>query len=152
MDRQIKFRGKRLENGNPTEEWVYGSLRCYYGGIDSDSLFKHDPDPEMYSVGIRACEIFDPKTRNTYAVNPGTVGQFTGLRDKNGIEIYDGDIISLRDYVAEVRWNNNISTFCIRFSFESESDVKPLGSWINGRRSCIVIGNVFDNLELLDAK
>lgn len=149
MERQIKFRGKRLYDGKPTDCWAYGSLRCYYGGIDSDSLFKHDPDPDLYSVGIRACEIFDPKTRNTCAVDSKTMGQFTGLRDKNGVEIYDGDIISLRDYIAEVRWNNNISSFCIRFSFECELGVKPLGSWIGGRRGCRVIGNIYDNPELI---
>ena len=149
MEREIKFRGKRLSEGKPTDCWAYGSLRCYYGGIDDSSLFKRDPNPEMYSVGIRACEIFDPKTRNTYAVNPETVCQFTGLRDRNGVEIYDGDIISLRDYIGEVRWNDNISAFCIRFSFESELGIKPLGSWIDRRRNCRVIGNVFDNPEIL---
>lgn len=106
-------------------KWFYGNLSQFDGGD---------------------CAI------NDIAVDPDTLGQFTGLLDKNGKEIYEGDIISLRDYIAEVRWNSNLSAFCIRFSFESELGIKPLGSWIDRRRCCNVIGNIHDNPEQLNEK
>lgn len=120
--RTIKFRGKTTANGH----WVYGCLINYDDNVISISNRKSNP-----------------------WVDPATIGQFTGLTDRNGKEIYEGDIISLRGYVAEVRWNNNICAFCIRFSFESELGTSPLGSWIDSRRRCRVIGNIHDNPELM---
>lgn len=142
MERQIKFRGKQL-NG----EWAYGDLLRIGGGciiyIGSKTETQTPDIPKESNVAI---ELFD---NDITIVIPDTVGQFTGLTDCNGKEIYEGDIISLRGYVAEVRWSSNLSAFCIRFSFESELGIKPLGSWIDRRRPCKVIGNIHDNPELL---
>lgn len=65
--REIKFRGKRLDNG----EWIEGDLLRM---LDHWFIFPN-PAPE----GI-----------DKYAVDPATVGEFTGLKDKNGKEIYEG--------------------------------------------------------------
>lgn len=73
MNRQIKFRGLRVDG----KGWVYGSLQLPYKPFD-----------EYY--------IWDTHI-NKIKVKPDSVGQFTGISDKNGVEIYEGDTLNSRD-------------------------------------------------------
>lgn len=158
MNREIKFRGKRLSDGSPTDRWAYGSLRCDYGGINSDSIFNRDSDPELYSVGIRACEIYDPKTHNTYAVSSDTVGQYTGLRDRRGQEVYEGDVVFWlsRDMrgmgcgeQGAIFWDKHTMSWAI-LRDKPTSDGRPcVISRPFDKKHLEVVGNIFDNPDLI---
>ncbi len=150
MNRTIKFRGKRIDTG----EWVYG----YYV---VDPLQRH----RIYF------KPFDESTNNTYHfVIPETVGQFTGLLDKNGKEIYEGDIISI-DKKASLHQNCPITVIgsvhfrggkyevitrnVINRMFLNKGSIHfgvSIMEWISLPEfiRAEVIGNIHDNPELLN--
>ena len=132
MKREILFRGKRTDNG----EWAYGNL------IDSDSIVGKIVDFDG--------EYFIPEF--WYKVDPETVGQFTGLTDKNGTKIFDGDIISVSGVVKKlVTYIDKYACFCLANTNELNSkymspwqQVAP-GWWNEFGREVEVIGNIYDN-------
>ena len=122
MNREITFRGKRVDN----DEWVYGYLVEVVNYItDRKATFIIEQDTTYY-YGEFTCAV---------DVKPETVGQFTGLCDKNGTKIFEGDIVYNGVFKAQVEFING------RFL--------PFGSDTFFADECEVIGNIYDNKELL---
>lgn len=143
--RKILFRGKRVDNG----EWVYGNLiiterligtECYISsqtGIDNGKSFK-------------------------FSVDPSTVGQYTGLIDKNSKKIFEGDILSIAqkgngigDYFypplkypsnAIVKWDK--CSWMWEIIAEQRYYLTFPDAWCHFE--CKIIGDIHDNPELLE--
>ena len=136
--REVIFRGKRADNG----EWIEGSLL----GIDWCDK------PSTYSIAPNTpVSVF-------YSVIPETVGQYTGLTDKNGVRIFEGDIlkstIKIIDY-ADVGFS--ISHYdeedigIVEWRKDGFMIAHKSGTWARSFYGCenYVIGNIHDNPELL---
>lgn len=122
--REIKFRGKTLDNG----EWVYGDYHHRAGGVHCIIDMQPDFQGKVEYVIIQ--------------VDAETVGQFAGLHDKNGKEIYEGDIVRY-DMGGECE-----VSYCIGGGFAG-FDLSPAFHNEHQLKDVEVIGNIHDNPELL---
>lgn len=123
--REILFRGKRLDN----DLWEEGSLIFPLAHRQTD-----DPSIGDFWSMVR--------------VDPATVGQYTGLTDKNSVKIFEGDICEIdREYgTFEIIWDNR----CTRFALVSDELYFDFDQFNSNEIS--VIGNIHDNPELLEVK
>lgn len=138
-NREILFRGqtrKRGEkvrmDGSPVESnWVYGGIfHPNNSGGDFSIIYSYDPIEK----------------RTVYA---DTVGQYTGLTDKNGTKIFEGDILSTGntdEYLGVVEWDSDNTGLAVLFDgmFESFRELLFIDEV-----KVEVIGNIYDNPELL---
>ena len=140
MKRVIKFRGKTIESG----EWVYGDL-----GQSTDGYCRIYPASDKVQPG--------------FAVVPETVGQFTGLFDKNGAELWEGDIVSIKEHdtatehggrvtlalspdAAGIECNSNYISGSWEAHTGSKYEGYAVGPWKWGTK---LLGNIHDNPELM---
>lgn len=161
--RDILFRGKK----DRFNEWVYGDLelcdsRYDYVCIKTMIQRPHSEMKEYYLL----------------SVIPDTIGQYTGLKDKNGNKIFEGDIIRYADldeyeYYLESKsepelfdpdvfknmWTYDEIVYCIACSYpafdlnRNEWDVNGLAELANSEQYFYeVIGNIYDNPELLEVE
>lgn len=125
--REVLFRGKRQKNG----EWVYGDLL---------QIPKH----ELYSI------MHEKEDTGNFIVDKNTIGQYTGLTDKNGTKIFEGDIVTgLFDFEfsinAVVEFRDG--AFGLLANQHNVARFHPFTSVCNIEYE--VIGNIHDNPELL---
>ena len=120
--REIKFRGKHLD------KWLYGSLHMNESGQPA---------------------IATPSSFHFRCVDPDTVGQYTGLKDADGREIYEGDVVRYENCICLVVYNSTrFASFALRkdgWAFDHYFGEAFEAS------ECQVIGNVHDNPSLLNS-
>lgn len=146
--REIKFRGKRVDNG----EWVYGAFV-------PDVL--ETPDNDLITWGFIRRYNRDIGKMETIEVSRESVGQYTGLCDKNGKKIYEGDIVEVNytvkyidpdkqdeehTAITRVYWNDFRASFALEFHKFANDD---LYRFVRDKYA-EVIGNIYDNPELLE--
>ena len=134
--KEILFRGKRIDNG----EWVYSSI------------IMQDKEHKLLSTEV---ELFDGKKWR--AVDPETVGQDTGLTDENGKKIFEGDIVKTwKNTIGKIEfgqyWDEEIEEDFYGYAWigkdeYGDSIILSLNKCWNGHG---VIGNIYDNSELLE--
>lgn len=149
MEREIKFRGKSVKNG----KWLYGYLGEARGKV-LQSIYKE-------KVIFENLEWFNTDNFgfvvNDCIVDEDTIGQFTGLYDKNGKEIYEGDIVcscKYKNIKHIVFYDNRVASFvavCIDENTGTDLETKChiTQEWIDNYPK-EVAGNIYDNKELLN--
>lgn len=164
MIRENKFRAKNIK----TNQWVYGGYYKHLKRTPSpigDKIKKDDYISLISTSGFSDWNM--PKPVEYFAVEENTVGQYTGLKDKNEKEIYEGDIVEIGDFTYSIKfeigsfmlvrcsdetdmyaefdncWNDEVYPLC-QLHWESNAEENML-------YNCEVIGNIYDNQELLNA-
>ena len=147
--REIIFRGKRIDNG----KWVEGipvqiTINCYEKGVEII---------EKEGIEYDELDYYHPSF-SSYRVIPETVGQYTGLTDKNGVKIFEGDVCRFREWTnGDMCWVGKVhyehQQFVISGGKNKECPTEFL--LVMSRfipENIEVIGNIHDNPELLEVK
>lgn len=144
MNEIIKFRAKRIDNGR----WAYG----YFVKTPITAEF-NDADGSFFDTGVgRYCIIQEGVA---HEIDIETLGQFTGLTDHKGQEIYKGDLLRWTEWEQELTEKPDV--FDVRWAkfgwvvdcYRSGKLLNPIGDPIRDTDQFEVIGNIYENSELL---
>ena len=132
--REVIFRGKRLHDN----KWIYGNF------ISDCEGNPHIIEPRFFCEDGHHLQ-YEDNTDTPVFIIPETVGQFTGLTDKNGTKIFEGDILTIENegVYAAIKYNESNAAFYV----EDEDHEDYLGeAW---ETDVVIIGNIHDNPESL---
>lgn len=157
--REILFRGKRADNG----EWVYGYYTELPVGSIGATIFSNDDEIVCEDTASYIIKVFEKQHSNysngnplqvieceNYEVIPETVGQYTGLTDKNGTKIFEGGIVKDEQsgYEYVIKWFSEYACFALaNKNGHMEYDVDEFEMLVN---DLIVIGNIHDGDVIYD--
>ena len=146
--REIIFRGKRMDNGEWVEGYLYEHKPPLVGIVSENDV----PEPSQWFIARTGFADWNmPRPAEFIEVDPSTVGQYTGLKDKHGKRIFEGDILGSRydnlypdDVAIEVvKWFRN--GWCI----QQENNLPDALCEYGVLPYSEVIGNIHGKLELL---
>lgn len=147
--REILFRGKTYSDEEISGEWIYGDLEQY----EDQVRIRNKVDQESGGYLLFSVKVI-----------PETIGQYTGLKDKNGEKIFEGDILRSYQFIDQARgihylyhiveWSDSLSgwraidTREINIEQKTGSPILTVYTHYNTYANGIVIGNTYDNPEL----
>ena len=129
--REILFRGKRADNG----QWVYG-------------FYAQELQGRHYILADEG-DFYDGPMLTMVEVIPETVGQYTGLKDRNGVKIFEGDVVR---YLNSIESGNGVVIFdacAFLFNWIDIDETDSLLRYFQCSKELEVIGNVHDNPEAM---
>lgn len=159
MNRKIVFRGKDLQ----TKEWRHGYLYRLKlpSGFANMILVGDDVEIEMDNSSSPRHHLSFTLEKDLYAVSSDTIGQFTGLQDSNGNDIYEGDILhspsgnivavefGYKEHIVKHGWPNITDSFAC-YGWIARNVKKGITDFFDNEFAAgEVIGNRWDNPELL---
>ena len=127
MNREIVFRGKDVKSGR----WEFGYFTECVEPMDEPVVLSYITDIE----------------NNSFIVYPETVGQYTERKDKTGVNIFEGDIVKINDFIYKVKFRYSEWEFRIL-----SKKVYCFPNFNSHAGECKIIGNIHDNPELLEVK
>ena len=139
--REILFRGKRLDNGEWVEGYLYEHKPPLVGIVSENDV----PEPSKWFIARTGFADWNmPRPVELVEVDPSTVGQYTGRKDKNGKRIFEGNILNFDGTVFVCYWDDGNLEFGLRNSEES------IGMAYMAVYDAEIIGNIHDNKILLN--
>lgn len=131
MDREILFRGKRISDSS----WVYGGImKSFHPNYNCSARGFLEQTPNCYCICAH---------NKDYFVEQDTIGQFTGLVDKKGTAIFEGDIVKDIDgRIFEIEW--------FEYRFIARTIQYPFSIDLKDLKECEIVGNIFGDREIAE--